>query len=181
MARAGQCKLGKIGYDAARQKTMSSFETERERLSRQYAELSDAALAELAADAGSLTDTAREALRTELATRSLQVELAMPSNAANEQNQQRQISGPLVMVKRFRDMPEAQVAESILDSAGIDCFLADENTIRMDWLWSNLLGGFKLMVRPEDLDAAAQLLTAASASGSMDQADIAKDEGEENE
>jgi hypothetical protein len=158
---------------------MSDHETERARLARIYSDLSDAALADLAADAGSLTDTAREALRTELATRSLQVELAVPSNTANEQNQQRQISGPLVMVKRFRDMPEAQVAESILDSAGIDCFFADENTIRMDWLWSNLLGGFKLMVRPEDLDAAAQLLDAAGASGSMDQADITNEPGEE--
>ena len=85
------------------------------------------------------------------------------------------------MVKRFRDMPEAQIAESILDSAGIDCFLADENTIRMDWLWSNLLGGFKLMVRPEDLDAATQLLDHANVSESTEQGDTAKESGDAHE
>jgi hypothetical protein len=49
------------------------------------------------------------------------------------------------------------LAKSILDSANVECFLADENTIRMDWLWSNLLGGIKMWVRPEDVDAAELL------------------------
>jgi len=158
---------------------MNQYETERERLARQYAEFSDVALAELAADAGSLTDSARDALRSELTKRSLPVDLAKPDNA--QPIQQRQISGPLVMVKRFRDLPEAQIAESILDSAGIDCFLADENTIRMDWLWSNLLGGFKLMVRPEDLDTATQLLDQANVSESTEQGDTTKESGDEHE
>jgi len=69
------------------------------------------------------------------------------------------------MVKRFRDMPEAYVAESLLDSAGIECFLADENTIRMDWFWSNLLGGFKLVVRSDDVDDARLLFQAAELAG----------------
>ena len=158
---------------------MNQYETERERLARQYEQFSDVALAELAADAGSLTDSARDALRSELTKRSLPVDLAKPDNA--QPIQQRQISGPLVMVKRFRDLPEAQIAESILDSAGIDCFLADENTIRMDWLWSNLLGGFKLMVRPEDLDAATQLLDQANVSESTEQGDTTKESGEVHE
>jgi len=158
---------------------MNQYETERERLARQYEQFSDVALAELAADAGSLTDAARDALRSELTKRSLPIDLAKPDN--EDPIQQRQISGPLVMVKRFRDMPEAQIAESILDSAGIDCFLADENTIRMDWLWSNLLGGFKLMVRPEDLDTATQLLDQANVSESTEQGDTTKESGDEHE
>ena len=36
--------------------------------------------------------------------------------------------------------------------------LIDETTIRMDWLWSNLLGGVKLCVNPEDADASSQIL-----------------------
>jgi hypothetical protein len=64
----------------------------------------------------------------------------------------------LVTLRKFRDLPEALVAKSILDSAGIQCFLADENTIRMDWFWSNLLGGVKLWVAGENADAAADLL-----------------------
>jgi len=67
-------------------------------------------------------------------------------------------SEPLVILKRFRDLPEAFVAKSILDSAQIDSFLADENIVRMDWLYSNLVGGAKLMVRPKDFDEALAVL-----------------------
>lgn len=34
----------------------------------------------------------------------------------------------------------------------------DENTIRMGWFWSNLLGGIKLYVRKADRETAASLL-----------------------
>ncbi len=64
----------------------------------------------------------------------------------------------LVQLRQFRDLPEALLAKSILDSAGIECFLGDENTIRMDWFWSNALGGIKLCVRKADADAAFSLL-----------------------
>jgi hypothetical protein len=70
------------------------------------------------------------------------------------------------MVKRFRDLPEAVVAKSILDSAEIDSFLADENIVRLDWFYSNLVGGAKLMVRPEDLEEATRLLDEANLAGS---------------
>src|SRR5260370_7961142 len=55
-------------------------------------------------------------------------------------------------------MPDAFLFGSILDSAEIECYLADENTIRMDWFWSNLLGGIKLCVRKADADEASSLL-----------------------
>ena len=65
---------------------------------------------------------------------------------------------PFVVAGRFRDMPDAFLFKSILDSAAIECFLADENTIRMNWFWSNLLGGIKLCVRERDVDTATSLL-----------------------
>jgi len=46
----------------------------------------------------------------------------------------------------------------VLDSAEIDCFLADANTVRMDWFYSNAIGGVQLLVREDDADAAGQLL-----------------------
>ncbi len=55
-------------------------------------------------------------------------------------------------------MPDAFLFGSILDSAGIECYLADENTIRMDWFWSNLLGRIKLCVRKMDAETASSLL-----------------------
>jgi hypothetical protein len=63
-----------------------------------------------------------------------------------------------LVIRRFRDLPDAFLFESMLDSAGVECFLAEENTIRMDWLWSNLLGGIKLCVRKSEADEASSLL-----------------------
>jgi len=63
-----------------------------------------------------------------------------------------------IILRRFRDQPDAFLFGSLLDSAGIECYLADENTIRMDWLWSNFLGRIKLCVRNADADAASSLL-----------------------
>jgi len=138
-------------------------ETERARLAKIYSDLSDERLAELAADEKSLSDVAREALEAELANRGIEVR--------KEAEEPRQHSGPLVMVKRFRDLPEAFVAKSILDSARIDSFLADQNLVRMDWLYSNLIGGMKLMVRPEDLEEAKKLLDEQANEANAAQAD----------
>ena len=144
---------------------MSESEPDRRRLARTYAEMADEALLELAAEANSLTGLAKSVLRTELSARAIEIPAAL---AENPPEPVRTISGPLVMVKRFRDMPEAQVAETILDSAGIDCFLADENIVRLDWFWSNLMGGFKLMVRPDDLAEAQRLLEEANLAGAAE-------------
>ena len=66
----------------------------------------------------------------------------------------------VTMIRRYRDLPEALLAKTSLESAEIECFLADDNIVRMDWLWSNLLGGVKLFVRNEDADAAVKILEA---------------------
>ncbi len=63
------------------------------------------------------------------------------------------------MIRRFRDLPEALLAQGTLESAGIESFLADENIVRMDWFWSNLIGGVKLMVSPADASAAIAILS----------------------
>jgi Putative prokaryotic signal transducing protein len=68
-----------------------------------------------------------------------------------------------VIVGRYLFLPDAQVAKSILDSAGIESFLADENVVRMDWFYSNAVGGIKLLVRHEDAETAKKLLEESSA------------------
>jgi len=156
--------------------SMTDHETERARLARAYAEMSDEALKELNKEAGSLTEIAKEVLASEIASR--EIEIRRDPTA-----QPRQYSGPLVIVKRFRDLPEAFVARSILDSAEIDSFLADENLVRIDWLYSNLIGGAKLMVRPEDLEEAKALLdeSANEANPTTEQEDGAQNTGEADE
>jgi hypothetical protein len=50
------------------------------------------------------------------------------------------------------------LAKGRLDSAGIEAVLTDDNLIRLDWFWSNLLGGIKLSVPPEDVEDADEIL-----------------------
>jgi hypothetical protein len=126
---------------------------ERWRLAWRYGEMTDGELESLAADSASLTEVARLALESELKKRGLSVESQSPPSTAALQQ-----TGKLVTVRTFRDMPEALLAKSVLESAGVYCALADANVIRTDWLWSNLLGGIKLRVQEEDLEAASNLL-----------------------
>ena len=67
-------------------------------------------------------------------------------------------SSSLVMIRRFRDLPEALLAKGSLEAAGIECSLADDNMVRMDWFISNLLGGVKLFVSQEDAEEAVAIL-----------------------
>jgi hypothetical protein len=34
----------------------------------------------------------------------------------------------------------------------------DDNMVRLDWFWSNLIGGIKLQVDPKDIEAANEIL-----------------------
>jgi hypothetical protein len=121
---------------------MKNAKNERERLAGLYARMDEAELRELAQDAGSLTDAAQETLKAELSMRNLDVALEFPAENADKTAHRN-----LVTLRQFRDIPAALLAKSILDSEDIECFLADENTIRMDWLLSNVLGGVKLWSR----------------------------------
>jgi hypothetical protein len=64
----------------------------------------------------------------------------------------------LLILQRFRDLPGAMLAKGKLASEGVESYLADDNTVRMDWFWSNLLGGVKLLVSPEDVEGARRIL-----------------------
>jgi hypothetical protein len=59
-------------------------------------------------------------------------------------------------------MSEALLAKGCLESAGIECFLADANITRMEWPLSR---GMRLQVSPEDAETAIALLE--SVSGDM--------------
>jgi hypothetical protein len=127
-------------------------EQERQRLTKLYAGLSDGELQEFADDAASLTEMAREALKAELDRRGLDIKLGGPR--AVDSVEQRK----LVTIRKFRDLPDALLAKGRLDSVGIESFITDDNMVRMDWFISNLLGGIKLRVNPEDAEVATELL-----------------------
>jgi hypothetical protein len=99
-----------------------------------------------------LTEIAREALKAEIEKRGGHVEYSMIPPDAQPTHPQ------LVTVARFRDLPEAKLARGRLQSAGIDCFLADENYVRMDWFISNTIGNMRLQVREDDAESAREIL-----------------------
>ncbi len=81
------------------------------------------------------------------------IQLARMATTDSEYENQR-----FIVLRRFRDTPDAFLFSSVLDSAGIECYLADENTIRMDWFWCDFLGRIKLCVRKADAESASSLL-----------------------
>lgn len=127
---------------------------ERARLQALYAAMNDGELQEVADDADSLTDIARAALRAEMLRRGMEA----PLEAKTDPDGSDRPAPKPVIVGRYRDMPAASLAKSILDSAGIESFFADDNVIRMDWFYSNAVGGIKLFVRDEDAGEARELL-----------------------
>jgi hypothetical protein len=126
---------------------------ERRRLADTYAGMTDGELQRLARSAESLTELAWDALEDEMDRRHLEP-ADDPPEAARQEMEMRE----LVTIRQFRDLPEALLAKGSLESAGIECFLADENIVRLDWFISNFIGGIKLNVRAQDAENAQKLL-----------------------
>ncbi len=126
---------------------------ERWRLAQLYGGMTEAEVTRLAAEANSLSDAAKWALELDLSRRGLNIRLAEAAPAPTKTEHSKIIS-----LRKYMTLPEALLAKTILDSAGIESFLGDQNIIRMDWFLSNALGGVKLRVREEDAEEAATLL-----------------------
>jgi transposase-like protein len=126
------------------------WEKERTRLTHLYAEMEDGELEKIGADPDSLTAVARQVLSAEMLKRGMRLPEPPPSRA--------EVSSP-VAIRRYRDLHQAAIAQSILESAGIESFLADANLVRMDWFYSNAIGGVKVVVREEDAEEARKILT----------------------
>lgn len=72
---------------------------------------------------------------------------------------------PLAVAATFSTSQEALLARGYLEAHGIEVFLADEHTVRMDWLYSNAIGGVKLKVWFSDLPRARNLLDQPAGQG----------------
>src|SRR5690348_14442874 len=94
---------------------------EEQRLREVYAGMVDGELEQLSEAAGELTDIARTALKAEMARRGLAFNDVEDSRAPEPQYVSR------VTVGKFRDLSEALLAKGMLESAGIECFLADQD------------------------------------------------------
>jgi Putative prokaryotic signal transducing protein len=121
-----------------------------EDLAAQYAQMSETELMELARSYDSLQEVAQAALRAEFARRGLEPPLV--------EEPEELVFRRLVTVRRYRDLMEAVLGRSLLDSAGISSWIADENLVRMDWFYSNAVGGMRLQVDENDEAAAREIL-----------------------
>jgi hypothetical protein len=130
-------------------------EQERRRLVAVYASQSDEELKQTAAEAPELTEIARQALREELSHRGL-YNGQMEAQSATPPEDQPEFRD-LVTVRTFWYLAEAELAKGLLDAAGIDSFLFDENVVGLGW-YANAVHGVKLRVDARDANEANQIL-----------------------
>jgi hypothetical protein len=121
-----------------------------EELAAHYAQMSETELMELAGSYDGLIEDAQVALRAEFARRGLEPPLVEEPEEPEFRR--------LVTVRRYRDLSGALVGRSQLESAGIRAWVADENLVRMDWFFSNMVGGMRLQVEEGDEAAAMEIL-----------------------
>jgi hypothetical protein len=126
---------------------------ERQLLAEVYSAMPDAELQKLAAENEDLTDLACTTLKDEMNRRGIRVDWENSATTADPIEYQE-----LVTIRKFRDLPEALLAKGLLESAAIECFLIDDNMVRLDWLISNAIGNMKLQVSEADAEAALEIL-----------------------
>ncbi len=124
-----------------------------QQFSDRYASMSEVELMDLAQQYDSLTSTAKTALRAEFVKRGLEPPIV---NEPAEFDARR-----LVTVRRYRDLPEAIVAQSLLRAAGVEAWVQDENLVRINWMYSNAVGGIRLQVDADEKEAAIEILKSA--------------------
>lgn len=135
-------------------------------LRRHYEEASDAALLRAADQWDGFTPEAQAVIDAELRRRGLTVSEPAPKSELRIDDAPKWIT-----VDRFRDLSVAIVARGALEAAGISCFLRDENTVRLDWQISNMIGGMRLQVQEQDRDAALTVLRHLTPAESGQEAD----------
>jgi hypothetical protein len=136
-----------------------SDDQKRRELGENYAAMSDEEISLLAKDVGSLTPMAKDLLKAEFLRRKLNVDLeeSEDETAAADEG--------LIILRKFRDLAEAELVQELLASQGIESFLLDATTVRMDWFLSYALGAIKLCVRKKDAEAAAAALAQSPPEG----------------
>jgi hypothetical protein len=117
---------------------------------RTYRAMGDLELLELAQAHESLTDPAKDALRAEFGERKLDPPIIEEASQPAKRT--------LVTVNRYRDLSQAIVARSLLESAGVAAYLCDENLVRLEWQISNTIGGIRLQVEVAVEAAAKDIL-----------------------
>ena len=128
---------------------------DRQAFAAQYAGMTETELMAVAKAYDTLREPAQAALRAEFEHRGLDPPLIEDDVATDAPTDQK-----LVTVRRYRDLSEAIVARSVIEGAGMFCFLQNENMVRLDWQISNFIGGIRLQVAASDAAEAEEILSA---------------------
>ncbi len=65
-----------------------------------------------------------------------------------------------VVLNSYPNYVDAHIARGVLEEQGIPCWLKDENTVTIDPILTNAVGGIKLMVSRENAQKAWEILDA---------------------
>jgi hypothetical protein len=65
-------------------------------------------------------------------------------------------------IATFSKPEEAHLFRTRLEAADIPAFVIDENFVQMDWLYSNAIGGVRVQVDDNDVEAVREFLAADS-------------------
>ncbi|MFN8291903.1 MAG: DUF2007 domain-containing protein [Chitinophagaceae bacterium] len=63
-----------------------------------------------------------------------------------------------VVLNAYQNYVDAHIAMGVLEQEGIECWLKDENTVTIDPILTNAVGGIKIMVKREDGQRAWDIL-----------------------
>ena len=66
----------------------------------------------------------------------------------------------LITVANFSHPTEADPVVAWLESEGIECFVTNEHTVTMNWLYSNAIGGVGVQVKTVDIERTNEILQA---------------------
>ncbi len=152
---------------------MADPEQEQTRLAALYAGMDDGQLEDLAEDRASLTEVARASLENELARRGITLGSDdAPAGAVDYRE--------LKVVRTFSGSGEALLAKGFLESGGIECILSDENNALQDLEGLGSAREIRLQVKPEDAEAAVEVLNQLFRTDSDGQADSEAQDRNEN-
>ena len=62
-----------------------------------------------------------------------------------------------VLLNTYLNYIDAHIARGVLEEQGINCWLKDENTVTIDPILTNAVGGIKLMVEKESAERAFKI------------------------
>ena len=87
----------------------------------------------------------------------------------------------LVTIARYLELLDAELAKTRLESAGIRCWLADDNMVRLNWFYSSYFGGVRVQVPQDEAEDAAKILAEPAPEGLVEMAasDATSDDGDQ--